>query len=289
MRARDAGDRHRRRPGRGLLDRVPGGRRRPASRPRPRSRIPPSVEHRGEPSRSRNRFGLSAPVIAGDVAVAVGADAVFGLDGSGEQVFAVDRAAGPRRPRPRPRSATGRRSCTRRWGDGPPPRPRRRGGSDPVGGSAGRGRLRRGRRGVTPWLPSIWRRGAWPPVPLDGVSRTGHRRRWVGVRRREQRRGDLGRPRRRRRRLAPGARCDARHPARRDRCHGAGGARRHRHAARDRRARRRHRRGGGGTSPRRDRPWSPPSPPTGVLRSPSSRACPRRRTSPTAPGAGAAA
>ena len=40
-----------------------------------------------------------APVIAGDVAVAVGADAVFGLDvGSGEQVFAVDRELGPSAP-----------------------------------------------------------------------------------------------------------------------------------------------------------------------------------------------
>ncbi len=67
------------------------------------------------------RFGLSAPVIAGDVAVAVGPEHVLGVEVStGEQAFSVDRELGPPvAPAVATTSAGTLVVYTEGWGDGP--------------------------------------------------------------------------------------------------------------------------------------------------------------------------
>jgi outer membrane protein assembly factor BamB len=129
-----------------------------------------------EPSGPGNRFGLSAPVIAGDVAVVVGPDAVIGLDvDSGEQAFSVGRAAGPSAPAAAP--PLGDRTAivyTEGWGDGPPPAPGAQESPTPSASppaAADSGEDVAESRLVAFDLES--QESLWPPVPLDGVSRTG--------------------------------------------------------------------------------------------------------------------
>jgi len=130
-----------------------------------------------DPGGPGDRFGLSAPVIAGDVAVAVGPDAVIGVDlGSGEQTFAVDRAVGPSVPAAVAPLGDGTAVVyTEGWGEGPPPAP----GSEvsptasvspaTIADGAGDGPVDSDLAAFD--LGSQER--LWPPVPLDGVSRTG--------------------------------------------------------------------------------------------------------------------
>jgi len=116
-----------------------------------------------------SRYGLSAPILAGDVVVAVGPEQVVGLDiGSGEQAFSVERDLGPSVPAAA--SAIGGNPAivyTEGWGDDPPAAtpdpeatPEPSGEDGPVDSHVAAFDLETGRP-------------PWPPVQLDGVSRTG--------------------------------------------------------------------------------------------------------------------
>ena len=119
------------------------------------------------------RYGLSAPVIAGDVAVAVGPEQVVGIDVvSGEQAFSVDRDLGPpAAPAVGSTKAGTLIVYTEGWGDGPPttsPPP----DSSPTAATS-----------PTPNDDPVESHLAafdvgtqeppWAPVQLDAVSRTG--------------------------------------------------------------------------------------------------------------------
>src|SRR5687768_9436651 len=71
------------------------------------------------------RFGLSAPVIAGDIAIVVGPEEVVGIEvSSGEQAFAVPRELGPPVAAAFADVASGPLVVyTEGWGDGPPEAP----------------------------------------------------------------------------------------------------------------------------------------------------------------------
>jgi outer membrane protein assembly factor BamB len=117
-----------------------------------------------------SRYGLSAPILAGDVVVAVGPEQVLGLDiGSGEQAFTVDRDLGPSLPAATT-SIGGNPAVvyTQGWGDGPPeatpdpeasPEPEEQDDGSAVSSVAA--------------FDLETQRQPWPPVRLDGVSRTG--------------------------------------------------------------------------------------------------------------------
>jgi hypothetical protein len=130
-----------------------------------------------DPGGPGDRFGLSAPVIAGDVAVAVGPDAVIGVDlGSGEQTFAVDRAVGPSVPAGvAPLGDSTAVVYTEGWGEGPPPAP----GSEvspTASASPATTADGAGDELVESHLAAFdlgSQERLWPPVPLGGVSRTG--------------------------------------------------------------------------------------------------------------------
>jgi outer membrane protein assembly factor BamB len=123
-----------------------------------------------------SRFGLSAPVVAGDVAIAVGPEQVIAVDvATGEEAFSVDRELGPSVPGA-VATIDGTRSFvyTQGWGDGPPepgatdaptgptPTPDAAGGegTEPVGSELASFDLET-------------REPSWPPVPLGAISRTG--------------------------------------------------------------------------------------------------------------------
>jgi outer membrane protein assembly factor BamB len=118
------------------------------------------------------RFGLSTPIVAGGLAVAVGPEQVLGLDlASGEQVLAVDRELGPSVPAAAEPDGTDTTIVyTEGWGDGPPTRtptaaasPTEPGGTSTEAG--GQSRLAA--------FDLRTEEAPWPPVRLDGVSRTG--------------------------------------------------------------------------------------------------------------------
>ncbi|MDH5312868.1 MAG: PQQ-binding-like beta-propeller repeat protein [Actinomycetota bacterium] len=122
-----------------------------------------------------DRYGLSAPVIAGGVAVAVGPEQVIGVDvASGEELFEVARDLGPSVPAAV--ASSGPRTAilyTEGWGAGPPsPTPTADASpsgspSVPAGG---------GTDAFDSHLAAFdleTQEALWPPVQLDGVSRTG--------------------------------------------------------------------------------------------------------------------
>ena len=125
------------------------------------------------------RFGLSAPVIAGDIAIAVGPEQVFGLEVStGEQAFSVPRDLGPPVAAAIADVAAGPLVVyTEGWGDGPPDAPAVAGepateelspSAEPAS-DAGDGP-------ATSYLAAFdlaTQERAWKPVALDAVSRTG--------------------------------------------------------------------------------------------------------------------
>jgi outer membrane protein assembly factor BamB len=123
-----------------------------------------------EPAGPGDRFGLSAPVVADGVVIAVGPERVIGIDAaSGRERITVDRDLGPSVPAAvTPDGSTV--VYTQGWGDGPPnagqtasPSPSPATASDQD----------------TATLPSVAAfdlatgKAPWPPVALDGVSRTG--------------------------------------------------------------------------------------------------------------------
>jgi outer membrane protein assembly factor BamB len=129
-----------------------------------------------------DRFGLSAPVIADTVAVVVGPEQVLGIDlASGEESFTVARDLGPSVPAAIA-TVDGAIAIvyTEGWGDGPPVAP----GADetstaptsatptPSPSSTGAGDDD-GAEGHLAAIDIGDQRPLWPPVPLDGVSRTG--------------------------------------------------------------------------------------------------------------------
>ncbi|MGH2629068.1 MAG: PQQ-binding-like beta-propeller repeat protein [Actinomycetota bacterium] len=129
------------------------------------------------------RFGLSAPVITGDLAIAVGPEHVIAVDvETGERSFTVDRDLGPSVPGA-VASVGGSDAFvyTQGWGDGPPaaagattqsPAPATRS----AGPSAAPGTPGDDGRAVDSELATFdveSQRPLWPPVALDGVSRTG--------------------------------------------------------------------------------------------------------------------
>ena len=129
------------------------------------------------------RFGLSAPVIAGGLAISVGPEHVVAVDvESGERSFSVDRDLGPSVPG----AVASVRGAdvlvyTQGWGAGPPAAPGATTQSpSPATPSAG--------PSASPGAPGDdgqafdsematldveSQRQLWPPVPLDGVSRSG--------------------------------------------------------------------------------------------------------------------
>lgn len=125
-----------------------------------------------EPAGPGQRFGLSAPVVAGEVAVAVGPEQVIGVElATGEPAFSVDRELGPSVPAAV--AATGERTLvvyTEGWGEGPPE-------SDLEGQeSPSPSTDVENDDGPSAHLAAFdveTQRPAWPAVPLQGVSRTG--------------------------------------------------------------------------------------------------------------------
>ena len=126
------------------------------------TRIPP-----GGPG---SRYGLSAPILAGDVVVAVGPEQVVGLDiGSGDQAFTVERDLGPSVPAAAT-SIGGSPAIvyTEGWGDGPPVTT-----SDPEATPEPEGEDDGPFGSHVAAFDLETERAPWPPVQLDGVSRTG--------------------------------------------------------------------------------------------------------------------
>ena len=125
------------------------------------------------------RFGLSVPVIAGDVAVAVGPEHVVGLEvANGEQAFSVDRDLGPPvSPAVVTTSAGTVVVYTEGWGDGPPdvsPSSDASTSSDASPTATGTGN--EPDASVNSHLAAfdvVTQEPLWPPVQLDTVSRTG--------------------------------------------------------------------------------------------------------------------
>lgn len=122
-----------------------------------------------------SRFGLSAPVIAGDLAIAVGPEQVVAVDvATGEEAFSVDRDLGPSVPGAV--SAVGGTASfvyTQGWGDGPPEAGAADGTAGPTPSPDGAGG---GGGPVGSELASFdleSREPSWSPVPLGAVSRTG--------------------------------------------------------------------------------------------------------------------
>lgn len=125
------------------------------------------------------RFGLSAPVIAGDIAIVVGPEEVVGIEvSSGEQAFAVPRELGPPVAAAFADVASGPLVVyTEGWGDGPPEAPAVAGEQasaeptptdEPTTGTA--------EGSVTSYLAAFdleTQGRPWKPVALDAVSRTG--------------------------------------------------------------------------------------------------------------------
>jgi outer membrane protein assembly factor BamB len=125
-----------------------------------------------------DRFGLSAPVIADGVAVVVGPEQVLGIDAaSGEQSFTVARDLGPSVPAAIA-TVDGAKAIvyTEGWGEGPPAAPGTDETSTTPTVSPGPGDAEVDDDGVEGHLAAVDatdQRPLWPPVPLDGVSRTG--------------------------------------------------------------------------------------------------------------------
>jgi outer membrane protein assembly factor BamB len=128
------------------------------------------------------RFGLSAPVIAGDLALAVGPEQVVAVDvATGERSFTVERDLGPSVPGAVANvGASGAFVYTQGWGTGPPaasgetaqsPAPETP--SDEPGASPGPGNDEGAVDSELAAFDVGSQRPLWPPVPLDGVSRTG--------------------------------------------------------------------------------------------------------------------
>ena len=242
-----------------------------------------------EPGGPGDRFGLSAPLVAGDFVVAVGGEAVIGVDhATGEQAFTVDRGLGPSGPAAA--AASGGRTAivyTEGWGGGPPPAP----GADasPTTSSTPSSGTGNGDVVVDSHLAAFDlgnREPLWPPVRLDGVSRTGvtvySGAAFVGVNYGTETasRGDRNSRR-------PSS---LRSPRSMGRCWSASRVTMTRSPS-SWRSTPAPARNGGATSPRRRRPWSRPSHPPTAASTRSSRASQRHRsspsTSPTAPSAGA--
>ena len=132
-----------------------------------------------EPGGPGGRFGLSAPVVAEDVAVSVAPDQVIGVDvSSGERSFAVDRDLGPSVPAAV--AATDGEPMvvyTEGWGDGPPDESTAESTTDdaaPASPSPTTG------NGIDAPVDSHvsavdlrTQEPLWEPVQLDDVSRTG--------------------------------------------------------------------------------------------------------------------
>jgi outer membrane protein assembly factor BamB len=124
------------------------------------------------------RFGVSAPVIVDGVAVVVGPEQVLGIDlASGDQVFAAPRELGPSVPAAI--ATVGGATAivyTEGWGDGPPPPPTADETSttpaspDPTATDAA---VDDDAAGHLAAIDAVDQRPLWPPVPVDGVSRTG--------------------------------------------------------------------------------------------------------------------
>jgi outer membrane protein assembly factor BamB len=126
---------------------------------------------------SGNRYGLSAPVLAGDQPVAVGPEHVLGFDvATGEEMFSVDRDPGPSAPAA-VGDVKGRQvvAFTEGFAGSEPgasaspsaatPTPTASGGSDAPAG-----------RPVDAHLAAFdlrTRKPLWDPIELDDVSRTG--------------------------------------------------------------------------------------------------------------------
>ncbi len=133
------------------------------------------------------RFGLSAPVIAGDIAVVVGPEQVVGVDvSSGEQAFSVPRDLGPPVAAAIAESAGGPLAVyTEGWGDGPPEAPAVGGepASPPTTPSAsteptpgGGSTSDAGDDPAPSYLAAFdvaTQQRPWKAVALDAVSRTG--------------------------------------------------------------------------------------------------------------------
>ena len=133
------------------------------------------------------RFGLSAPVIAGDIAVVVGPEQVIGVDvSSGEQAFSVPRDLGPPVAAAIAETAGGPVAVyTEGWGDGPPEAPAVGGepasaettpstSPDPAPGAGATSDA--GDEPVTSYLAAFdvaTQQRPWKAVALDAVSRTG--------------------------------------------------------------------------------------------------------------------
>jgi len=122
------------------------------------------------------RFGLSAPIVSDDVAVAVGPEQVLGFDiSSGTQVFEVDRDLGPSVPAAA--ATVGQRTVivyTEGWGDGPPSAdPAATEASPSASSSAGAGVDADEVDSHLAAFDLDTQQPSWAPIRLDGVSRTG--------------------------------------------------------------------------------------------------------------------
>ena len=129
-----------------------------------------------EPGGPGARFGLSAPVIAGGVAIAVGPEQVVAVDvATGEPSFTVDRDLGPSVPGAVATvGGTETFVYTQGWGEGPP----EVGSSADASSTTPEPDTPEGEEaqpvdsGVAAFDLET-QRPLWPPLPLDAVSRTG--------------------------------------------------------------------------------------------------------------------
>ena len=161
----------------GRLDAVP-------RRPRPHgvghgragTGLPARLEPAGAVGGPGDQYGVSAPVVAGDIIVVVGHDQVIGVDAaSGEQAWTVERELGPSTPPPSPPSMARRWSSTRKGSATVlPPAPRRR--PRPLCFRLPVRRRARWRGHFDSHLAAFdleTREPSFDPVALDAVSRTG--------------------------------------------------------------------------------------------------------------------
>ncbi len=124
------------------------------------------------------RFGVSAPVIAGDLAVTVAPRAVYGVDlATGEQSWRIDRDFGPSAPPAIAGSATGPLLV---YTEGFGPNPPSEAFASPTAGTTSDAGATPADTGDTPFdsrviaVDLLTRRPVWDaPVPLQAVSRTG--------------------------------------------------------------------------------------------------------------------
>ncbi len=131
-----------------------------------------------EPAGPGSRYGLSAPVVSGDLVVAVGPELVLGFDpATGEQVFSVARGAGPSVPAAIADAGGGLAVYTEGWGEGPP-EPATAEATDSVSPSPDEG-ADDDDGAPSPDAPRLaaftleTQDAPWRPVELDDVSRTG--------------------------------------------------------------------------------------------------------------------